>query len=205
MPGAGVSRRLGAARASQRQVAALFVRSDSIYKRLAAVDAWDAERDARRWPGGRPLVAHPPCAQWSRLRHFARLDPDERALAPLAVELARKFGGVVEHPAASRLWQECGLPKPGEDPDRCGGWSLAVSQFWWGHRAEKRTWLYIVGCAPRDVPPFQLALGDAPAVVEGGKGRQLRRPVITKAERTRTPPAFAEWLCELARRCQVER
>jgi hypothetical protein len=44
----------------QRQVAALFVRADSVYKALPAVDAWDAGRDARSWPGGCPVVAHLP-------------------------------------------------------------------------------------------------------------------------------------------------
>lgn len=43
-----------------RTVAALFVRADSIYKTMPDVDAWDIERDARRWPGGCPVVAHPP-------------------------------------------------------------------------------------------------------------------------------------------------
>jgi hypothetical protein len=38
-------------------IAALFVRSDSIYKSIGNVDAWDMERDARRWPGGGPAVA----------------------------------------------------------------------------------------------------------------------------------------------------
>lgn len=43
-----------------RTVATLFVRSDSIYKSLPGVDAWDISRDARKWPGGCPVVAHPP-------------------------------------------------------------------------------------------------------------------------------------------------
>ena len=38
------------------QIAALFVRADSIYKQLPGVDAWDAERDGLRWPVGVPAV-----------------------------------------------------------------------------------------------------------------------------------------------------
>jgi hypothetical protein len=38
-------------------VAALFVLADSVYKTLPGVDAWDEARDARRWPGGGPVVA----------------------------------------------------------------------------------------------------------------------------------------------------
>ena len=48
-------------------VAALFVRADSIYKLMPGVDAWDIERDARAWPGGSPVVAHPPCRAWGAL------------------------------------------------------------------------------------------------------------------------------------------
>lgn len=49
-----------------RDVAALFCRADSHYKALPAVDVWDEARDARCWPGGAPLVAHPPCRRWAK-------------------------------------------------------------------------------------------------------------------------------------------
>ena len=45
-------------------VAILFARSDSYYKTLPECDVWDIERDARKWPGGAPVVAHPPCRAW---------------------------------------------------------------------------------------------------------------------------------------------
>lgn len=104
-----------------RQVAALFVRADSIYKDMPGVDAWDAERDARTWPGGCPVVAHPPCRAWGRLRQFAKPRADEKELALFALQQIRKFGGVLEHPAESSLWNEAFLPKPGEFPDERGG------------------------------------------------------------------------------------
>lgn len=93
-------------------VAALFVRADSIYKRMPGVDAWDAERDARTWPGGSPVVAHPPCRAWGAFAWRARPRDGERECAPWAVEQIRMHGGVLEHPAASRLWPEHGLPEP---------------------------------------------------------------------------------------------
>ena len=43
------------------QVAVLFARADSIYKTLPGCDVYDIKRDARTWPGGCPVVAHPPC------------------------------------------------------------------------------------------------------------------------------------------------
>jgi hypothetical protein len=48
-------------------VAVLFARSDSHYKALPGVDVWDSERDARKWLGGSPVVAHPPCRAWGAL------------------------------------------------------------------------------------------------------------------------------------------
>ena len=193
-------------------VAVLFARADSHYKALAGVDVWDAARDARRWPGGCPVVAHPPCRAWGQLRSLANPRPDEKALAIYAVEQVRKFGGVLEHPKNSTLWPTLGLPRPGER-DEFGGWTLPIYQRWWGHRAEKPTLLYIVGCAPADVPPMPLALGEAHYICgtpgrrrDGSrlhKGDHGWRPEITKAEREHTPPALAQWLVELAAKCKT--
>lgn len=181
-------------------VAILFVRADSNYKALPGCDVWDEARDARNWPGGSPLVAHPPCRAWGRLRTFAKPLPHEKDLARAAVAHVRKWGGVLEHPASSTLWPDQGLPAPGTR-DEFGGWTLPVFQHWWGHRAEKATLLYIVGCEPRDVPPIPYRMDEPTHVVQSRK-RSGCRPHITKAEREHTPPALAEWLVELARRCK---
>ena len=154
------------------------------------------------------MVAHPPCRAWGRLRHMANPRPDEKNLARLAVALVREFGGVLEHPAWSTLWDAQKLPLPGAR-DQYGGWTLPISQYWWGHKAEKKTWLYIVGCEPKDIPQLPMALGDAPMVVGNGttnhpqRGDRGWRPEIPRAEREHTPPEFAEWLVELARRCKA--
>lgn len=195
---------------SSRRVAVLFARSDSVYKTIQGCDVWDMGRDARKWPGGCPVVAHPPCRAWGRLRGLANPRPDEKELAVFAVAQVRKFGGVLEHPEASTLWPAQGLPNPGE-VDCFGGWTLPVLQFWWGHRAEKATRLYIVGCSRANVPEIPFALGEAPCVC-GSSGRRRGggrlhkgdlgwRPEITKAEREGTPPDLARWLVDLAVRC----
>lgn len=189
-----------------RPVAALFVRPDSVYKTLSAVDAWDIERDALRWPGGVPIVAHPPCRAWGGLRHFAKPRPGERDLALWAVDQVRRWGGVLEHPAASMLWPVAGLPAPGER-DVHGGWTLVIDQDWWGHRAEKRTRLYIVGVQPRDIPAIPLRLDEPTHVI--APCRRLRagmsgyRPIVSKPEREHTPFDLAHWLVDLARRVSV--
>lgn len=183
-------------------VAVLFARADSYYKTLPNVDVWDAERDARNWPGGCPLVAHPPCRAWGAFAMFAKPRGDEKALAPWAIEQVRKNGGVLEHPYASKLWPALGLPEPGKR-DEFGGWTLPIHQHWWGHRAEKKTRLYIVGCEPHEIPDMPMQLGQASHVIGdvGRASKGTKRPEVSKAEREHTPPDLARWLIDLASRC----
>lgn len=189
-------------------VAALFVRADSIYKRLPGVDAYDIERDARSWNGKTPIVAHPPCRAWSCLKAFAKPPPGERRLAIWAVMMLRRNGGVLEHPKGSSLWKRMHLPHPNDPPDQYGGWTLEVDQFHWGHKARKRTWLYIVGAAK--VPKIPKREGEPTHVIDRpGSARKSERPNssakkpwCTKREREETPPLFARWLIRLARQCK---
>jgi hypothetical protein len=186
-------------------VAALFVRADSVYHGMPGVDAYDMERDARTYDGPHPVVAHPPCRAWGRLRTFAKPRPDERNLARLAVALVREFGGVLEHPVGSLLWDAQGLPPPQAScRDAWGGHTLPVHQHWWGHRAEKATLLYIVGVEPRDLPEMPMRIDEPTHVVQSRK-REDYRPHITKAEREHTPPEMAAWLVEVARRANAGR
>lgn len=164
-------------------------------------------RDARTYEGNLPVVAHPPCRAWGTMSHMAKPRPDEKDLAPWAVETVRRCGGVLEHPKRSKLWPHMGLPLIGGEPDSFVGWTLLVPQFWWGHKAEKETLLYIVGVPPRRLPPLGFQLGEATHVVAAsgrradGTRRADKRPEITKAEREHTHPEFARWLVDLALRC----
>lgn len=188
-------------------VAALFARADSVYKTMPGLDVYDMERDARSFGLDRPVIAHPPCRSWSRLRHFAKPRADEKDLARWALHVVRHCGGVLEHPSGSALFREGLLPKPGStDRDAFGGWVLPVSQSWFGHRAEKRTWPYIVGAEPADLPPIPLRLGEAERTcgLWSGRDRSKARGEVSKAEREHTPPDFARWLVEVARACQVQ-
>lgn len=181
-------------------VAALFCRSDTVYRSLG-VDVFDIDRDARTFDLDAPVIAHPPCRAWSRLRHFANPRPDEKDLARWAVLVVRHCGGVLEHPSGSALFREAGLPKPGSSRrDAFGGWVLPVSQSWWGHRAEKRTWLYVVGVEPCSLPSFPLRLGEAECTMGlySGRNRFTARKEVSKAEREATPELFARWLVDLA-------
>lgn len=182
-------------------VAVLFAREDSIYKSIPGCDVWDKARDARGFAGGVPVVAHPPCRAWSKMRHFARPEPGEKELAFLAIERVRENGGVLEHPASSSLFLQGFLPRPGQS-DKFG-FSTCVDQYWWGHLARKRTWLYVVGVGPGEVPDMPIVLGDAEYVCCGVGPRSNRKKTeISKAWRERTPPDFAHWLVDLARLCK---
>lgn len=170
-------------------VAVLFARSDSVYKSFPGVDVFDLARDARTYGGSDPVVCHPPCRGWGRLRHRALVAPGELDLGCFAVDAVRRCGGVLEHPCGSRLWGVAGLPRPGSR-DSWGGFTLPVYQGHVGHRAPKATWLYVVGVEPSEVqPPFELGF---PA------GRIENMGI---REREATPPAFAAFLLSVASRC----
>jgi hypothetical protein len=178
------------------QVAALYIDPRGPYPALLGSHmCWDAVRDARKYEGPFPVVAHPPCGPWSRLRFMCtKQDP---SCAPRAVEQVRAFGGVLEHPAESQIFRHCRLPFPGELPDSYGGFTVLVRQVAWGNVCEKPTWLYFVG-VPRSLVLRGIRTGGRPThrVTSGPRGPQL--PTAHKSLRSRTPVAFAEWLVELA-------
>lgn len=118
----------------------------------------------------------------------------------MAVMQVRRWGGVLEHPASSTLFRACGLPLPGEPADEFGGWSLACHQVAWGHRADKHTWLYLVGVDPSDV---QVRTGGVAThcVTTARRGGPLLK--MDRRESDRTPSSFAEFLVDIARRATI--
>ncbi|QNN56249.1 hypothetical protein H9K76_00120 [Diaphorobacter ruginosibacter] len=167
-------------------VAALFVRADNHYAALGC-DCYDIDRDALTWPGGVPGIFHPPCRAWGQLSHFAKPRDGERELALWSMAMVRRFGGVLEHPFSSKLWGVSGCGTFGVR-DQHGGVLVPVMQSWFGHRAQKKTCLYIVGPVPA-IEPGEVA---ATCTVER----------MGRAERERTPAAFAQWLVDLAHQCR---
>lgn len=187
-----------------RTVAALYIDPRGPYPRMPDVECWDAARDARNYPGPHPVVAHPPCGPWGSLRHLSK--NDDPALAPLAVEQVRRWGGVLEHPRGSRLFDALGLSKPGQLPDATGGMTIEVNQVDWGHACAKPTWLYLVGVRlarhprmPPGTPTHGIWYGDFERA--GRAGPRLKG--ASKEIRRRTPPAFADFLVGVARQVEV--
>ena len=186
----------------EKQVAVLFAMKDSIYNQYAECDVYDKERNALSFCGDLPVIAHPPCRAWGRLRSFAKPEPGEKELAFFALEMVRKNGGVLEHPESSKLWEEANLPF-GLNTDDFGGWTLKVDQFWWGHKARKRTWLYICGIERRYVSypiRFDAIQYTVSTTMNRGRKHFKPKPTISKRDRSATPKLFAEWLIDLAKK-----
>lgn len=147
-----------AARASELPtpltVAALFVEKNGAYSGLDGIELWDEDRDARLYDGPHPVVAHPPCARWSRLAGFVEARHgykvgDDGGCFEAALNAVRTWGGVLEHPAYSKAWDHFEIPKPraheGWTLDVFGGASCYVEQRRYGMVTKKPTWLYAFG------------------------------------------------------------
>ena len=175
-----------------RTVAVLCAASNSVYFDLPGVEVYDAKRDARTFAGGMPVVAHPPCRAWSpRMRHLAIVPDGEPELGLWCCEQLRKWGGVLEQPAGSGLFEAAGLPAAGvRDGDL---WTIGVHQSWWGYSIAKPTWLCFSGVDVSGLDiPFQIHAGND----------WLRFKKLSKNQRSATCRPLAEWLVDAARRAQ---
>ena len=132
------------------------------------------------------------------LSHMANPRPDEKQLAYFALAQVRLNGGVLEHPAGSRLWKEAPLPMPNEFFDEFGGFTIEVDQFDFGHVAHKKTKLYICGIKLNDLPKL-------PSVNTASTDRSICGNVkgtkrCTQYQREYTPDALIEFMTEICRR-----
>lgn len=192
-------------------VAALFVDPRGAYFGLPDVELWDEKRDAQKYHGPHPVVAHPPCSRWCRLAglveaRWGHKRGEDGGCFASALESVRRFGGVLEHPAYSDAWATYGLPAPprhgGWVRGLCGGWSCHVEQGRYGHPAKKATWLYAFGV---ELPT--LKWGHNPdtkseALVSwcGNHTKSSeRRPRVGKRTASATPLEFRDVLLSIAR------
>lgn len=143
-------------------ITALFVaRGGAYYGEPWNVDCWDEERDARKYAGPWPVVAHPPCQRWGKFwagqpLHIKRtgerkIKGDDGGCFGAAITAARTWGGVIEHPRDSHAWEHFSLIEPPREggwvaADCFGGWTCCVEQGRYGHYARKATWLVAYGC-----------------------------------------------------------
>ena len=187
-------------------IAALYVETNGAYFGLPDVDPWDIKRDARKYAGPYPVVAHPPCSRWCQLAHvnqkrYGQRVGDDGGCFAAALKAVRAWGGVLEHPAYSYAWAAHGLPAPisglGWQRDIHGGWSCEVSQCAYGHPAQKLTWLYCVGVAPPALDWSRPTPTATVSFLTNHGGGDL--PRLSKKKASATPPAFREILISMAR------
>lgn len=190
-------------------ISALFVHPQGPYINLLG-DCWTETRDARRYAGPNPVIAHPPCARWSR---FWRADGSDKpghddGCFASALESVRRWGGIIEHPEASYAWHAFSLGVPtvgcwsGVLLDaRYPVWTTCVAQRNYGHDVRKLTWLLFVGRHPKPLdwstPRPQHIYIHQPRRCQGGKSP----PVQTQSamDRQLTPRPFALMLIDLVR------
>lgn len=150
----------------------LCVSDDSVYKSLPGIEVWDRARDAYNFKGSEPVITHAPCAQWSRMREFAKEDQYEKMLAHYCYRKVIENGGIFEHPCGSSFFRQ-------SDVDMTNVYS--VDQSWFGFPARKRTWLYFSKCKPLAMP----IMLDIPKV---------RVQDMSYLDRSKTTLQFAVWL-----------
>jgi hypothetical protein len=206
-------------------VAALFVESSGAYFKAPGVDPWDEARDARKYAGPHPVVAHPPCQRWGKmwfgqpltvkLTGVRKVKGEDGGCFAAALAATRKWGGVIEHPWGSHAWPHFGLHRPSRKggwiiADQVGGFTCCVEQGRYGHYARKPTMLYVCGIAESALPELRWGESEArldPVVVERmGLQRAKRLGEVgargggtDSTPRIHTPPEFRDLLLSIAR------
>jgi hypothetical protein len=127
--------------------------------------------------------------------------PDEKQLAFFALAQVRLNGGVLEHPAGSRLWQEADLPNEGLFVDEFGGFTIEIDQYDFGHVAHKPTKLYICGIDKSELP--QLPSKNLSPTDRSIAGNVKGTKRCTQYQREYTPPMLIEWMKEIALKISI--
>lgn len=165
---------------NKMKIAVLGVCASSSYFDLVVPGAdlvlFDKEKDMLNFDFDMPVICHPPCAQWSRLKHFSIPNSEDKALAfwcKLAVE---KCGGILEHPHGSSFM-------------RCHvgyGKCISVNQSWFGFPARKPTLLF----------PVKVQLNSFPLNFDSVNPKAMQ---MHSSVRSRSTLAFNRWLVESVR------
>ena len=204
-------------------VAALFVEAGGSYWGIDGVDPWDEARDARKYRGPHPVVAHPPCQRWGKFwagqplwiarTGERKIKGDDGGCFAAALSSVRAFGGVLEHPWGSHAWPHFGMTVPRRDGHWVRadeyGWTCCVEQGRYGHYARKPTLLYAVGTDPstmrlrwgKSEPTFPQWALDRYGLAKCKRAGELAFKGGGKDNHHRigTPPEFRDLLLGIAR------
>ena len=141
------------------------------YSQLAYVFPWDIKMNVNNFNNNYPVITHSPCAQWSKLKAFAKVNLDEKELSFLCYKFVQSNGGIFEHPAGSAFFKY--INKPNQ--------VISINQHWFGFPSQKRTHLYFNNCVP----------GQLPLNFDAIEKTTLQ---LSKFERSHTTLTFASWL-----------
>ena len=172
----------------------LFTQEKSNYNNFKIFDCYDLKRNALSYSDRIPIIAHPPCRMFSKLRGLSSAPLSEKKLAFFALSKVRQFGGVLEHPRSSTLWIDGNFNLDGS-VDSYGGFLRSVDLSWFGYPARKKTMLYFCGITPGQLPPFPISL-DAITHVISSTARSNKKE-IPKNMRSDTPLPMIEFFIEV--------
>lgn len=190
-------------------IAVLYAQPDGCYANLPGVDLWDESRDARKYDGPHPVVAHPPCQLWGNLArvNYKRWGGEHNrpgndgGCFRSALSAIRAWGGVLEHPKNSQAFACHNIAKPvgaGWQQQITGEWVCEVWQSAYGHRANKATWLIYVGDSPPNELIWERPQGTHQVGFQDQRGKERNKPTLSKREANATPIPFRNALLQLA-------
>jgi hypothetical protein len=161
---------------SAEKIAILCAAPNSHYFQLQSkynLEIYTKADDCRNFQFDCPVITHAPCAQWSRLHKFARVNQESKNLAYFCLRAVVSCGGIFEHPAGSHFFKTAGI-------DRTQLFS--IDQHWFGFPGRKRTYLY---SHKVNYSSFPLSLDAIPGDISN---------TLRSSERELTTVAFNEWL-----------
>lgn len=176
------------------KIPVLFTQVGSLYSSDSRFDVYDVHRDAFTFSDRTPLIAHPPCRLFSKLRGLSTAHPAEKKCAFFSLAQVRQFGGILEHPRSSTLWKTGNFNLSGMVDDY-GGFLRSVNLSWFGFPAEKKTMLYFCGLNPGELPPIPLSL-IAPGFTIGQPTRSgmLELPQVNRSQ---TPQLMLDYFANV--------
>ncbi|GAH89053.1 unnamed protein product, partial [marine sediment metagenome] len=148
-----------------KKIAILCAQRKSVYSHFTGlkqnshsfdVEIYDKKRDARNFPGGMAVIAHPPCRLWGKLKHFVEIQPllriEEKEIGKFCAKAVIENGGILEQPFDSFLFEEMKLPPGGMENNL--GFTLEIPQRMFGHYMIKNTWLFFSRIEYKELEPF---------------------------------------------------
>lgn len=154
------------------QIPILCVDKQSNYFKCPDADCYDAARDMHTYSGSSPVICHPPCRNFVKVRINVKFSQGELDIARRCYDLVQLYGGIIEQPKWSIMFDWLGI-KP----------TLCIDQSWFGLNYSKQTWLYF-----KDVKPLRFPLSlDLP---------QKQQKSITSSMRSRQPLGLCHWLID---------